>query len=929
MKKNWVCLFASIIVWMLFCARSYAVDVNDFTFRHLSYAEGLCSQRIYSIKQTEDGAIWWAAKNCVERYNGVSVKCYKLDAPEDFSYQAGRYIKLFLSSDNTLFAFDNKGEIFVYNSRQDKFSLFADIRAIVGDGIILNDIHVDKSGIWLATGSGICLYRSGEVQEIIPSIEVNSIVEVDKRLFFCTREGLVECRETDGSERFFIKKLVDVNVVCGYFDEDNRRLWLGCFTDGVKVISFANNGKALSVTSLSAPQSINKNPVRAICAYDKETILVGVDGKGVFKAVRHPDISGNYEADLLFDANNGKNGVLNGNGVYALICDTWGNVVVGSYSGGVDIAHPVGMASKIFRHQRNNSQSVLNDHVNCVAQLPDGKLVMGTDNGVSIYDADNNFWTHASNGYVVIDLCVWGRQGRLLAATYGGGVIEISQDGTSRQLYSVANGVLKDDHVYCIYQDGEGGLWLGCLDGPLVFLNEGNASYYDIKNVQDILQLPDGRIAVGTVNGIFLIDKSSTEVQVLDYGSSRWPEVSRYVYDIYLQGEDKLWIGTDGGGLYVHDLDSGECRMFLTSDGLPSNTILSICEDAFGRILISTDYGLAYIDEEISGKVVDVNYGHDVDREYVSRAVTDLKNGHILYGTTTGAIIVNPENLKEQNFDSNLQILRVSGVGADEDLCDRISEMLAGGELSLKYRHRTFDLVFECINLSNQYDIMYQYKVDDGEWGDPTYMQSIRFSSLEHGYHHLYLRCVSRSSGVVLDEEHLNIRISRPWWNSWWMWTIYVMLIVVAFYIFWYFYQLHIQYMRLAVNNPNLISVTLPGKLIVDNIRSRSAKPDEGKEFVDKVTSCIVNNLSDNNFNIDQLCHEVAMSRTMFYLKLKAYTGKSPQDFIKVIRMERAAALLRSGKSVSEVADMTGFDNPKYFSTVFKKYFGVSPSKYR
>ena len=71
------------------------------------------------------------------------------------------------------------------------------------------------------------------------------------------------------------------------------------------------------------------------------------------------------------------------------------------------------------------------------------------------------------------------------------------------------------------------------------------------------------------------------------------------------------------------------------------------------------------------------------------------------------------------------------------------------------------------------------------------------------------------------------------------------------------------------------------------------------------------------------------MSRTMFYLKLKAYTGKSPQDFIKVIRMERAAALLRSGKSVSEVADLTGFDNPKYFSTVFKKYFGVSPSKYR
>ena len=87
--------------------------------------------------------------------------------------------------------------------------------------------------------------------------------------------------------------------------------------------------------------------------------------------------------------------------------------------------------------------------------------------------------------------------------------------------------------------------------------------------------------------------------------------------------------------------------------------------------------------------------------------------------------------------------------------------------------------------------------------------------------------------------------------------------------------------------------------------------------------------IADSDFNIDKLCREMAMSRTMFYLKLKTYTGKSPQDFIRIIRLERAAALLRTGTSVAEAAEMTGFDNPKYFSTVFKKYFGISPSKCR
>jgi AraC-like DNA-binding protein len=72
----------------------------------------------------------------------------------------------------------------------------------------------------------------------------------------------------------------------------------------------------------------------------------------------------------------------------------------------------------------------------------------------------------------------------------------------------------------------------------------------------------------------------------------------------------------------------------------------------------------------------------------------------------------------------------------------------------------------------------------------------------------------------------------------------------------------------------------------------------------------------------------MAMSRTLFYIKLKTYTGKSPQDFIRVIRLERAATLLRNGQSVTDTATLAGFENAKYFSTVFKKYFGVSPSKY-
>jgi AraC-like DNA-binding protein len=73
---------------------------------------------------------------------------------------------------------------------------------------------------------------------------------------------------------------------------------------------------------------------------------------------------------------------------------------------------------------------------------------------------------------------------------------------------------------------------------------------------------------------------------------------------------------------------------------------------------------------------------------------------------------------------------------------------------------------------------------------------------------------------------------------------------------------------------------------------------------------------------------EMAMSRTLFYGRLKTLTSQTPQNFIRIMRLERAATLIKEGNSVLDVSVMTGFTNVKHFSTTFKKYFGTPPSKY-
>lgn len=104
--------------------------------------------------------------------------------------------------------------------------------------------------------------------------------------------------------------------------------------------------------------------------------------------------------------------------------------------------------------------------------------------------------------------------------------------------------------------------------------------------------------------------------------------------------------------------------------------------------------------------------------------------------------------------------------------------------------------------------------------------------------------------------------------------------------------------------------------------------PASDKAFVDKTVDMIIANMSNPEFDIEQLCREMAMSRTLFFGRLKSLTGKAPQEFIRILKLERAAELLKQKTPVAEVAVMTGFANSKYFSTVFKKHFGVSPSRF-
>jgi signal transduction histidine kinase/DNA-binding response OmpR family regulator len=99
------------------------------------------------------------------------------------------------------------------------------------------------------------------------------------------------------------------------------------------------------------------------------------------------------------------------------------------------------------------------------------------------------------------------------------------------------------------------------------------------------------------------------------------------------------------------------------------------------------------------------------------------------------------------------------------------------------------------------------------------------------------------------------------------------------------------------------------------------------KEFYDKVVELINEHLDDPEFGVSMLSRKVAMSAPILYKKLKALTNMSVNDFVKSIRMKKAAELLmKKDLTVSEIAFMVGYNDRKYFSQEFKKQFGKTPS---
>ncbi len=199
---------------------------------------------------------------------------------------------------------------------------------------------------------------------------------------------------------------------------------------------------------------------------------------------------------------------------------------------------------------------------------------------------------------------------------------------------------------------------------------------------------------------------------------------------------------------------------------------------------------------------------------------------------------------------------------------------------------------------------------------------------------------------VELSETHPDSLWHRPpaahvvevlprWLTSWWMCLIYALIVVGIVLLLLHDLRLRrqrhlfLEQMKAQPFTADDVDDDAQEEPATKDGQSLSPAQPTADPWLQKAIAQVEANLSDEEYGVGQLSSDLCMSRMTFYRKIQEKTGQKPTEFIRTIRLRRAAHLLQQGQyTVGEVSDMTGFSTISYFSRCFRTMYGVPPTQF-
>lgn len=492
--------------------------------------------------------------------------------------------------------------------------------------------------------------------------------------------------------------------------------------------------------------------------------------------------------------------------------------------------------------------------------------------------------------------------------------------------------------VYCMTKDHHGNLWVGTYSGgvnkvrllsrprnlgeDVRFINKNNELTWmptDERslNIRSLLCTKEGIMCIGTSHGIYAFKDPQQVFHNERKADDMHSLSSNEIMTMYQDRSGDVYCLTPSAGICRTKAEAlmTDNAMFTVYDQqnlAPSDAPMSITADANDNLWIVYASSVAMFNKDRT-----IFYNWQSPSMSSAEIVKDSQ-GNFIAATINDIISWNPTAMNPNDDAPRIAITALTVAGQrqnyDADLMDTIR---------FESNERDISLQLSALTMKQGEKIKYAYRTDtDSTWIMQGDNDRLSFLNMRAGYHTIQVRSTNASGVWCNNSRTITLYVKPTFWETTWALILYItigIIVIGGIAVVWaYIYRLNLK-MR---TQEEMIKQRMD---FIHNVAPLIREDND--DLLERVRQFIDSNISNEELTIPLIASEMGMSRSSFSCRFKELAGISPHDYLTHYRIAYAKQLLTiGGLTISDVAYKSGFADPKYFSRVFKKIEGVSPS---
>lgn len=823
-------LFTRLILGILALTHSLMLTANtaemQVRFERIESRGGFHLGQVDAIFQDSLGFIWMGGEDGLIRFDGYEFKVFRSDPSDPSSL-----------SNNTVWAIDEdtNGDLWVateggvnrFIRRDERFERFQQ-QGHEQNGLnneSVRSLLVSKTGLVYAGtfGGGLSVINPKTKNVAMLDLvgdqgrpkygdKIWALMESEDGALWIGTEGSGATRYHPSSGRITHYGTLEQSphniahdTVRALFEDSNNEIWLG--TDqGVHRLNSYGMVVDHWQHQPEDPRSLGSNIIWDILQDSRGSFWIATDGGGlnIFKP------SQNRFQRLTHDAFDPLS--ISSDVVRRVIEDQAGDIWTANFPTGANVFHRSSEHVTFYRYRPNAQNSLSHPSVLSFYEDDQERLWIGTDGGgLNRFDARTGFFEHykkdpasnsiSANAVLSIEPA---EQGALWIGTWGGGLNWFDPKTGVFRHYAAdpkSKSALANANVWAMQRDAHGILWLGSEGGGLqrfdpkteVFTRypyESSPSEYALLGsiVWCIIAQGPDLLWVGTDLGLNLFNKRTGIFEHFTYDASDPNSLSSStVLSAFIDRDGRLWVGTRAGlNLLKED---GTFKRIGVEQGLASDVVTAITQDMSGSLWLGTTNGLARYNPE-NGKVRNYNQSSWAQGKFNFNSVLNLKNGTLLFGGVNGFVSFDPNNLNENHYIPPVVI-------TDFQLFNQSQKIAAPGSplekslwatdvIALDHKQSVFSFEFAALNYIDSQNNSYAFKLAgfDQDWSFVGSQRRATYTNLSPGNYIFQVKAANNDGLWNEGVTEIRVSIAPAPWQTWWAYSIYVLLIFAALWVY-------------------------------------------------------------------------------------------------------------------------------------------------